>query len=112
MSKVIEIINAKEPLNKQLSTKVNERTYSLLHKVFQHRKREKLSADMSEFLRQCITVALLMDNPEEYVPEFQIPNIETLLENPENETETQTENEGIPKETETEIEQKEVEDEE
>ena len=79
MSKVVEIFNSEASLNKSLSFKVNKETYSLLNKVYKARKENDLSNDFSHFLRQCLMVALLCDDPDNYVPEFKIPNIEELL---------------------------------
>jgi hypothetical protein len=80
MSKLLDIINSEAALTKQLSLKVNSETNTLLLKVFAYRHSRGLSRDFSEFHRQMLTVSLLMDDPENYLPKFDIPNIDMIIE--------------------------------
>jgi hypothetical protein len=80
MIKLLYIINSEDALTKQLSLKVNSETNTLLLKVFAYRNSRGLSRDFSEFMRQMITVSLLMDDPENYLPKFDIPNINLIIE--------------------------------
>lgn len=91
MSKVLEILESSEPLKESIQFKVNTRTYTLLNQVLQYRIEKGLSRDFSDLMRQIVKVSLLCDDPENYMPKFDIPKMESLME-PQSEEETELTN--------------------
>lgn len=90
--KIVEILSLDES-KQSITIRLTSKMLQALDAVLEHRKAKRLTEDRSELIRQCITVAMMCDDPENKRVHFELPDMEALAHklNPATKPETTTE---------------------